>query len=128
MGARLNHGWSAYCQNCERVHSIFDFKRDSSDILLWNYQVFLHLDDEYIEDHSHFWCRYCGTTSRACGCNGNLGVLWEVAEAMTLGVPSLVAAEHVFLLANNLATNKQGSMLADSLLLSLFLSFNKRPL
>ena len=40
MVARLKRGWSAYCQNYVLVHSIFDFKRDSSAILSWNYHVF----------------------------------------------------------------------------------------
>ena len=127
MVARLKRGWSAYRQNCVRVHSMFDFKRDSSAILSWNYQAFLRLDDEYAEDHSRRRCRYCGTTSRTCGCNGNLRVWWEAAEAMALVVPSSAAAERVFSLANNFATKKQDRMLTDSLFLSLFLSFNKRP-
>ena len=61
------------------------------------------------------------------GCNGDLQVRWEAAEEMALVVPSSAAAERVFSLANNLATKKQSNMLTDSLFLSLFLSFNKRP-
>ena len=33
MVARLTHGWGVYCQNFVRVHSIFDFKRNSSAVL-----------------------------------------------------------------------------------------------
>ena len=106
MVARLKRGWSVYRQNCVRVHSIFNFKRDSYSVLSWAYQAFLRLDDEYAEDHSRRRYRYYGATSQTCGCNGNLRVWWEAAEAMALVVPSLAATERVFLLANNLATKK----------------------
>ena len=86
--ARLKRGWGAYRKNCVRVHSTFNFKKDKSAVLSWNYQAFLRLDDEYAEDHSRRRCRYCGTTSQRCGCNGNLRVWWEAAEVMALVVPS----------------------------------------
>ena len=48
------------------------------------------------------------------------------AELVALVMPSSGAAEKVFSLASNLLSDKQSSMLADVLYLTLFLNYNKR--
>jgi len=122
----LKTGWSAYRQNAVRVIGKFDFDKDEAAILSWHYQMFLRLGKEQREDNTKKHCRYCGCRSRNCLCYKSLHAWWYAARLCALVMPSSAATERVFSLLNNLFNNQQTSTLIDSILLSLFLSHNKR--
>ena len=123
---RMKRGLRAYRQNARQVKTPSDFSKSKNAILTWNYRLFLRLDDENKADHLRKECRYCGKRNRSCRCNKNLRAWWEAAELVALVMPLSGAAERVFSLASNLLSDKQSSMLADALYLTLFLNYNKR--
>ena len=122
----LKDGWNAYRQNALRVVGEFDFDKDEAAILTWHYRMFLRLEDEKLEDKKERQCRYCGDRSRRCRCHKGLHAWWFAAKLCALVMPSSAAAERVFSLLNNLYNDQQTHTLVDSILLSLYLSFNKR--
>jgi len=69
---KLKRGWRAYRANACRVVEQFDYSKDKSAILSWQYQLFLRLDEENKTDIRRRSCRYCGNKSRNCKCNENL--------------------------------------------------------
>jgi hypothetical protein len=125
---RLKRGWRAYRANACRVVKQFDYSKDKSAILSWQYQLFLRLDEENKTDVRRRSCRYCGNKSRNCKCNENLHAWWEAAQLAALVMPSSGAAERVFSLLNNLFSDQQSSALTDGIFLSLFLAYNKRAM
>ena len=124
----LKVGWNAYKQNASRVIGEFEFGSDDDEaaILSWHYKLFLRLENEKKEDRKKRSCRYCGNSSGTCRCYQGLHAWWFAARLCALVMPTSAAAERVFSLLNNLYSDQQTRTLVDSILLSLFLSYNNR--
>ena len=121
----LKAGWNAYCQNTMTVLTEFDFKSDGSAILTWHYCMYLQIEENVAEDvKNRRGCRYCG--AKKCKCHEGLLAWWRAAMLIALVQPLSAAAERVFSLLNNLYNSQQTRTLVDGILLSLYLSYNKR--
>ena len=123
--------WNAYRQNAMKVVGEIKFGTDDDEaaipaILSWHYQVFLSLEEEKKEDRKKKSCQYCGNRNGKCCCYQGLHACWFAARLCALVMPTSAAAERVFSLLNNLYSDQQTSTLVDSILLSLFLSYNNR--
>ncbi|KAL7531433.1 LOW QUALITY PROTEIN: hypothetical protein ACHAXR_004040 [Thalassiosira sp. AJA248-18] len=124
----MKDGWSAYRQNAAKVVGEFDFDKDEAAILTWHYRMFLRLEEDKKDDKKRRHCRYCGSRTGKCHCHKGLHAWWCAIQLCALVMPSSGSAERVFSLLNNLYKDEQTCLLIDSILLSLYLSFNKREI
>ena len=123
----MKAGWSAYRQNAVKVVKVFDFEKDNAAILSWHYQMYLRIEADQAEDRKkRKGCRYCTSKSGTCRCYKGLIAWWQAAKLCALVMPSSAAAERVFSILNNLYNDQQTRALVDSILVSLYLAYNKR--